>query len=134
MYKLTSAVTQSGGRNINMGHFISYAFTEDEIIMFGDKLTRKIDKNVSSNVKFHREVCAVTNCLDHSPLTFLYDQANECENFDWCVTTKEDEYISNLFTEESNVDLGVVRLELLKTLYYKKWVHSEAMGATFRFI
>ena len=44
------------------------------------------------------------------------------------------EYISKWFTEESDVDLGVVRLESLKTLYYKKWVHSEAMDAIFKFI
>ena len=118
-----------------MGHFISYVFTEDEIIMYVDKtVTRKIDENLSSNVKFQREVCAVTYCLDHSPSTFLNDQANECKNFDWSVTTKENEYISKLFTDESNVDLGVVRLDSLKTLHYKKWVHSEAMDAIFRFI
>lgn len=29
MYKLTSAFTRSNGRNINMGNFISYVFTED---------------------------------------------------------------------------------------------------------
>ena len=28
----------------------------------------------------------------------------------------------------------MVRLESLKTLYYKKWLHSEAMDAIFRFI
>ena len=28
----------------------------------------------------------------------------------------------------------MVRLESLKTLYYKKWVHSKAMDAIFRFI
>ena len=90
MYKLTSAVTRIGGRNINMGHLISYVFTEDEIIMYDDKtVTRKIDENLSSNVKFQKEVCAVTYCLDHSPSTILNDQANECENFDWSVTTKE---------------------------------------------
>ena len=118
-----------------MGHFISEVFTEYEIIMFDDKtVTRKIDENLLSNVKFPREVCAVTYCLDHSASTILDDQANECENFNWSVTAKEDEYISKLFTEESDVDLGAVRLESLKTLYYKKWVHSEAMDAIFRFI
>ena len=128
MYKLTSAVTRSVARNINMGHFIIYVFAEDEIIMYDDKIvTRKIDENLSSNVKFQREVCAVTYCLDHSPSTFLDGQANECESFDLSVTTKENEYISKLFTEKSDKDLGVVRLELLKTLFYKKWVHSEAM-------
>ena len=88
MYKLTSAVTRSGGRNINMGHFISYVFTEDEIIMYDDKtVTRKTDENLSSNVKFQKEVCAVAYCLDHSPWTFLDDKTNECKNFDWSVTT-----------------------------------------------
>lgn len=29
MFKLTSAFTQSNGRNINMSDFISYVFTED---------------------------------------------------------------------------------------------------------
>ena len=68
MYKLTSAVTRIGGRNINMGHFISYVFTEDEIIIYDNKtVTRKIDENLSSNVKFQRVLCAVTYCLDHSP-------------------------------------------------------------------
>ena len=106
MYKLTSAVTQIGGRNINMGHFISYVFTEDEIIIYDDKtVTRKIDENLSSNVKFQREVCAVIYCLDHSPSTFLNEQVNEYENFDWSVTTKENEYISRLFTENSDVIL-----------------------------
>ena len=95
MYTLTSEVTRSGGRNVNAGHFISYVFTEDEIIIYDDKtVKRKIDENLSSNSKFQREVCAVTYCLD----------------------------------------LGVIRLESLKTLYYKKWVHSEAMNATFIFI
>ena len=118
-----------------MGHFISYIFTEDEIIIYDDKtVTRKIDENLLSNVKFRREVCAVTYCLDHSAWTFLNGQANECKNFDESVTTKEKEYTSKLFTEESDIDFGVVRLELLKTLYYKKWVHSEAMDAIFRFI
>ena len=28
----------------------------------------------------------------------------------------------------------MVKLKSLKTLYYKKWVHSEAMDAIFRFI
>ena len=103
MYKLTSAVTRSGGRNVNMGHFISCVFTEDEIIMYDDKtVSGKIYENLSRNVKFQREVCAVTYCLDHSPSIFLDDQKNECENFDWSVTTKEDEYISELFTEESD--------------------------------
>ena len=37
MYKLMSTVTHSGGRNINMSHFISYVFTEDEIIILDDK-------------------------------------------------------------------------------------------------
>ena len=135
MYKLTSAVTRIGGKNINMGHFVSYVFTEDEIIMYDDKTVRiKIDENLSSNVKFQREVCAVTYCLDHSPSTFLNDQANECENFDWNVTTKENEYISRLFTEDSDVDLGAVWLGSLKTLCYKKWVHSEAIDAIFRFV
>ena len=135
MYKLTSAVTRIGGRNINMDYFISYVFTEDEIIMCDDKtVTRKIDENLSSNVKFQRKVCTVTYCLDHSTSTFLDDQDNECENFDWSVTAKENEYISRLFTEDSGVDLNVVRLESAKTLYYKKWVHSEAMDAIFRFI
>ena len=88
MYKLTSAVTRSGGRNINMGHFISYVFTEDEIIMYDDKtVTRKTDENLSSNVKFQKEVCAVAYCLDNSPWTFLDDKTNECKNFDWSVTT-----------------------------------------------
>ena len=68
----------------------------------GETVTRKIDENLSSNVKFQREVCAVTYCLDHSPSTFLNDQANECGNFDWSVTTEENEYISKLFTEESD--------------------------------
>ena len=135
MYKLTFAVTRSGGRNINMGHFISYVFTEDEIIMYDDKtVTRKTDENLSSNVKFQRELCAVAYCLDHSPWTFLADKANECKNFDWSVKTKEDEHISKLFTEESDLDLGVVRLESLTTLYYQKWIHSEEMDAIFRFI
>ena len=135
MYKLASTVTQSGGRNINIGYFTCYVFTEDEIIMYEDKTaTRKIDENLSSNVKFHREVCAVTYCLDNSTSTFLDNQDNGCKNFDWSVTTKENEYISKLFTEESDVDLGVVRLESIKTLYYKKWVHSEAIDAIFRFI
>ena len=125
MYKLTSAVTRIGGRNINMSHFISSVFTEDEIIMYDDKtVTRKIDENLSSKVKFQREACAVTYCLDHSPSTFLDDQANECENFDWSVTTKENEYISRLFIEESDVDLGVVRLESLKTLYHNTKYHN----------
>ena len=106
MYKLTSAVTRSGGKNINMGHIISYVFTEDEIIVYDDKtVTRKIDENLSSNVKFQREVCAVTYCLDHSTLTFLDDQAYEFGNFDWSVTTKGNEYISKLFIEESDVIL-----------------------------
>ena len=57
IYKLTPAVARIGGRNINMGHFISYIFTEDEIIKCDNKtVTRKIDKNLSSNVKFQREV------------------------------------------------------------------------------
>ena len=60
------------------------------MIMYDDKsVTRKIDENLSSNVKFQRVVCAVNYCLDHSPSTFLNEQANECENFDWSVTTKE---------------------------------------------
>ena len=60
MYKLTSAVTRSRGRNINMGNFIKYVFTEDEIITYDDKtVTRKIDENLSRNVKFQREGCAV---------------------------------------------------------------------------
>ena len=78
MYKVTSAVTISGGRNINICHFVSYAFTEDEIIMYDDKtVTRKIDENLSNNVKFQREVCAITHCLDHSTSTFLDNQAND---------------------------------------------------------
>ena len=106
-----------------MGHFISYVFTEDEIIMLEDKtVTRNIDENLPSNVKFKREIYAVTYGLDHSPSTFLDDQANECENFDWSVTTKENEYISRLFTEESDVDLG--RLESLKTLYHNTKYHN----------
>ena len=53
MYKLTSAVTRSGGRNVNMGHFISCVFTEDEIIMYDDKtVSGKIDENLLRNVKF----------------------------------------------------------------------------------
>ena len=58
--KLTSAVTRSGGRNINMGNFIKCVFTEDEIITYDDKtVTRKNDENLSRNVKFQREACAV---------------------------------------------------------------------------
>ena len=72
--------------------------------------------------------------MDHSPSTFLDDQANECENFDWGITTTKNEYISKLFTKESDIDLGVIRLETLETLYYKKWVHSEVMDDIFRFI
>ena len=118
-----------------MGHFISYGFTEDEIIMYDDKtVARKIDENLSSNVRFQGEVCEVIYCLDHSTSTFLDNHANECKNFDWSVTTKENEYISKLFPEESDVDLGVVRPESLKTLYYKKWVHSEAIDTIFRFV
>ena len=118
MYKLTPAVARVSGRNINMGHFISYVFTEDKTIMYDNKtVTRKIDKNLS------REVCAVTYCLDHSPSTFLDDQANECENFDRR-TTKENDYISRLFTEESEVDLGVVRLESIKALYHNTKYHN----------
>ena len=68
--------------------------------MYDDKTAkRKIDENLSSNVKYQREVCSVTCCLDYSPSTFLDDQANECENFDWGFTTKENVYISKLFTE-----------------------------------
>ena len=53
MHKLTSAVTRNGGRNINMGHFISNVFTEDKMIVYYDKtIERKIDENLSSNVKF----------------------------------------------------------------------------------
>ena len=53
MHKLTSVVTRNGGRNINMGHFISYVFTEDKMIIYYDKtIKRKIDENLSSNVKF----------------------------------------------------------------------------------
>ena len=64
MYKLASTVTQSGGRNIIIGYFTSYVFTEDEIIMYDDKTaTRETDENLSSNVKFHREVCAVSYLL-----------------------------------------------------------------------
>ena len=60
MYKLTSAVARCGGRNINMGNFIKYVFTEDEIITYEDKtVTRKNDENLSRNVKFQREACAV---------------------------------------------------------------------------
>ena len=128
MWKLTFAVTRSGGKNINMGHFISYVFTEDETIMYDYKtVTRKIDENLSSNVKFQREVCPVTYCLHHSQSIFLVDQANECETFDWSVTAIEDEYILKSVTDESDVNLVMVRLESLKTLYHKKWVHSEAM-------
>ena len=42
MCKLKSVVTRSGGRNINMGHFITCVFTEDEIIMHDDKTSRGI--------------------------------------------------------------------------------------------
>ena len=98
MYKLMSAATRSEGRNTDMNHFISYVFIEDEIIMYDDKSVMwKIDENLSSNVKFQREVCAVTYCLDHFPSTFLDEQANECEQFDWSVTTKTNEYISKIF-------------------------------------
>ena len=41
MYKLKSAVTRSSGRNVNMGHFISYVFTVDEIIMYDEKTVKK---------------------------------------------------------------------------------------------
>ena len=55
MYKLSSAVTGSYLRNINMGPFISYIFIEDEIIVYDDKtVKRKIDENLSNNVKFQK--------------------------------------------------------------------------------
>ena len=128
MCKPTFAVTRSGGKNMNMGHFISYVFTEDEKIMYDYKaVTRKIDENLSSNVKFQRKVCPVTYCLHHSQSIFLVDQANKCETFDWNVTAIEDEYILKSVTDESEVNLAMVRLESLKTLYHQKWVHSEAM-------
>ena len=128
---MTSAVTRIGGRNVNMGHFISYVFTEGEIIMHDEKtVKRKTDENLSSNFKFQGEVYTVTYYLDHSSLNVL----DEWNNFDWSVTKKQNEYISKLFNEKSYVDLGVLRLESLKTLYYKTWVHSETMCAIFRFI
>ena len=63
-------------------------------------------------------LCTAIKLLDHPPSTFLDDQANEYENFDCCVTTKEDEYILKLLTEKSDVDLHVIRLKSLKILYY----------------
>ena len=99
-----------------MGHFISYVFTEDEIIMYDYKtVTRKIDENLSSNVKFQREVCPVTYCLHHCQSIFLVDQANKCETFGWRVTAIEDEYILKSVTDESDVNLVMVRLQSLKT-------------------
>ena len=60
MYKLTSVITRGARRNVNMGPFVSYVFTEHEIIMIDEKtVKRKTDENLSSNVKFQREVCAV---------------------------------------------------------------------------
>ena len=53
MYYMTSAVTRIGGRNVNMGHFIGYVFTEDEIIMYDEKtVKRKTGENLSSNFNF----------------------------------------------------------------------------------
>ena len=43
--------------------------------MLNDKtVTRKIDENVSSNVKIQRELCAVTYWLDRSRSAFLEGQ------------------------------------------------------------
>ena len=52
------------------------------------KLLKKTDEKFSSNVKFQREVCAVTYCFDHHLSDSLDDKANYCEKFYWSVTTK----------------------------------------------
>ena len=98
MYKLSSAVTGSDRRNINMGPFISYIFIEDEIIVYDDKtVKRKIDENLSNNVKFQKgSICSYLLLRSFS----IDDQDNECKKFDWGVKTKENEYISIVFTED----------------------------------
>ena len=98
IYKLSSAVTGSYLRNINMGPFISYIFIEDEIIVYDDKtVKRKIDENLSNNVKFQKgSICSYLLLRSFS----IDDQANECKKFDWGVKTKENEYISIVFTED----------------------------------
>ena len=49
-YTLISAVPHSWGRSVNKGHFTTYVFKEDKIILYDDDLLL--------NVKFQREVVA----------------------------------------------------------------------------
>ena len=87
MYKLSSAVTGSDRRNINMGPFISYIFIEDEIIVYDDKtVKRKIDENLSNNVKFQKgSICSYLLLRSFS----IDDQVNECKKFDWVSQQKK---------------------------------------------
>ena len=58
-YTLISAVARSGGRSVNKGHFTTYVFKEDEIILYDDEKIIKVDDDdLLLNVKFQREVVA----------------------------------------------------------------------------
>ena len=130
-YTLISAVARSGGRSVNKGHFTTYVFKEDEIILYDDEKIIKVDHDdLLLNVKFQREVVATM----YKKVAYEREIDDLIEINLWEITKSQRNTVDNIFCQTEDSDLGHVRVHSLQSLKQSHWLNSEAMDVIFNYV
>ena len=130
-YTLISAVARSGGRSVNKGHFTTYVFKEDEIILYDDEKIIKVDDDdLLLNVKFQREVVATM----YKKVAYEREIDDLIEINLWEITKSQRNTVDNIFCQTEDSDLGHVRVHSLQSLKQSHWLNSEAMDVIFDYV
>ena len=128
---LISAVARSGGRRVKKGHFNTYVFKEDKIILYdGEKIIKVDDDDLLLNVKFQREVVATM----YKKVAYEREIDDLIEINLWEITKSQRNTVDNIFSQTKDSDLGHVRVHSLQSLKQSHWLNSEAMDVIFDYV